>query len=258
VSVSQKQVSHLAFRPPRLGRECAFYRWVQDEKYVYVTIPLPSVPPRNDVSLVIGPEEFGVDVVFPKREIEGVRGLFAGDVSPELSRWDLADDPVEGPSLEVVVAKTPTPAYSTMWHAFLENEEARPTVQFAGVCAATGARFRQYADFFEVELDVPDTTRPDDVRVDVSAERWTLSVQGLESGGGSGRLRGRVLPDDTNWLFDDLSPTSPYYGEAAPMKTLYITLRKEAATNGQTAHWWPGLSEPLIIKDAFHSEPQQQ
>jgi len=207
------------------------------------------------VSLVIGPEEFGFDAIFAKREIEGVRGYFAGEVAPQLSNWDLADDPVDGPSVEVTVAKQPTPAYTTMWHAFLEGEEPQHTVQFTGLCEATAARFRQYVDSFEIEFDVPSSTRPDDVAVDVSATQWTLAVRSLATSK-TGHFRGRVLPDDTNWLLDDLSPSSPDYhhhrhhrgsdtdDDEVPMKTLYITLRKEAATDGQKANWWPGLSDP--------------
>mmetsp|Transcript_10037 Transcript_10037/g.40714 ORF Transcript_10037/g.40714 Transcript_10037/m.40714 type:complete len:496 (-) Transcript_10037:162-1649(-) len=170
---------HVTRRPPRLGRECGSYRWTQDAEHVYVTIPLPGRPPSaNDVSMVVSQEEFALDIIFPRREFTGVRGPLAGSVSVPKSRWEFADDPVDGPALEVTLEKTgPATDFVEWWGAFLLSETPAPVVQFKGIDAATGARFQQHLDTFDIELDVPRDVEPRDVRVDVDPTGWRVRVR---------------------------------------------------------------------------------
>jgi len=260
---------HVTRRPPRLGRECGSYRWTQDAEHVYVTIPLPGRPPSaNDVSMVVSQEEFALDIIFPRREFTGVRGPLAGSVSVPKSRWEFADDPVDGPALEVTLEKTgPATDFVEWWGAFLLSETPAPVVQFKGIDAATGARFQQHLDTFDIELDVPRDVEPRDVRVDVDPTGWRVRVRrgGFDDDAlffeeddedvllfeedalpveeeddddddleddvvldVGGDFIGRVDPSETSWLLEDVEEDAGGDDcEDDDTKALYITLTKQ-------------------------------
>eukprot|EP00635_Sarcinochrysidales_sp_CCMP3193_P003757 CAMPEP_0118909366 /NCGR_PEP_ID=MMETSP1166-20130328/11974_1 /TAXON_ID=1104430 /ORGANISM="Chrysoreinhardia sp, Strain CCMP3193" /LENGTH=277 /DNA_ID=CAMNT_0006848789 /DNA_START=466 /DNA_END=1299 /DNA_ORIENTATION=- len=235
--LAEMEARYLRGEGGRLGRECLFYRWTQDAAKVYVTIPLPSLPPKTDVSLVISPEDFGMDCIFAAREIDGISGALAGLAAPELSSWDLRDDPIDGPSVEVEVVKAPREGYSEMWQAFLAGEVAAPTVQFTGRCEKTGARFRQRRDTVDVEFDLHPSVTPADIQVDVRPDSWAVDLGDRRV---QGTLRGRVRPEDTLWLVDDDEHQGDHHHRESPRgrRTLYITLAKDSPTS-----WWSGLTE---------------
>jgi len=230
--------------PPRLGRECASYRWTQDARRVHVEIPLPSAVPESDVSLVIDKDEFAMEVIYPTRdystrEFSEIRGALGGDIWPERSEWRVESDETEGARVVVSIAKQVTSAtYSEMWQSFLFGEEPAPTVRYSGICRSTGARFRQHRDTFHLELDLPGHVDTDCVRLDVSPTSWRLDVYLPSSEPLSRRadLAGRVVPDDTVWLLDRNETATTLFVTFAKQRT---GLPGDAATN-----WWPGFSRP--------------
>ena len=182
-------------------------------------------------------------------------GFFGGAVAPQASLYEVFEDSVYGPTLEVKIKKLKSEGVVEMWSSFLSGEKAEPTVQFAGTCEVTGARFFQHRDFFDVELDVPANLAPSDLTVDLEPNKWTISYPGFRT---NGDLLGRVVPDDSAWLLDDLSKNRPRSRQRSNydddswdgkkednddqnLKTLYMTLRKERAPGGNIS-WWPGLT----------------
>ncbi|KAJ8607276.1 hypothetical protein CTAYLR_009529 [Chrysophaeum taylorii] len=212
--------------PPRLGSECGSYRWTQDATHIHVTVPLPSRPPHSDVSLVVAPTEFGVEVIFPTREFEGVRGALGGAVDTTKTKWHVEDDPFQGPRVRAAIRKERD---HEMWRVFLVGEEHAPTVQFAGTCRVTGARFKQHRHTFDLEFDLPaDVVEdPDRLRVDVTPTSFLVDIPDDPTWlPRRAQLRGRVVPEDTVWLVDP------------PTRTLDLALRKTTAVT-----WWPGLAD---------------
>lgn len=135
-----------------------------------------------------------------------------------------------GPSVAVTITKERT---HEMWRSFLVGEEPSPTIQFAGICLATGARFRQHIDTFDVELDLPGEFERDDVRIDISPASWRVDLK-HPAYSWCGDFVGRVVPEESTWLLDHHGTTS----------TLFLTLVKQdpGLPANATEHWWPGLS----------------
>jgi len=119
-----------------------------------------------------------------------------------------------------------------MWRHALQGEASAPTAQLSGLCAITEARFLQFADSVEIEVDVPAATKARDVRLELSAETWDLELAGhlaFEQLGGS--FCGAIRPDRTAWLLDDAE-------EGSETRVLHITLEKRKDTP-----LWGGLTQ---------------
>lgn len=217
-------LSGAARRPPPLGRECALYRWTQDKETLRVEVPLPFLPPKGDVSLVVGINDFALAVVNSGLE---VRGDLGGAVVAPRSRWTLETAEDGAPSLALTVVKAGggatdvESAGDVFWGCFLRGESAAPTARYRGVCDVTGAAFVQTKDAVDLSVPCPDGASARDVSVDVAAESWSVSVAGAAVGG---ELFGPVKASATAWLIDD--------------GRVHVALEK------RTRDWWPGLTRP--------------
>ena len=70
----------------QMFRECARYRWTQDNNFVRVEVPLPRRPSETDVALVVGEASFDLSVVNADLVI---RGQLSGEANPGRCGWDL-------------------------------------------------------------------------------------------------------------------------------------------------------------------------
>lgn len=209
-------------RPPMLGRECAAYRWTQDGSSVRVEVPLPFAPPRSDVSLVVGVDSFALGVVNANVEIRGDLGGFC---IAHASTWDVARGPGGEASVVATILKGKADdddACGIFWREFLRDEAPQPTVAYAGIDAASGARFCQTAGGVDVEVSLPDGCAAADVDVEVTRGDWRVTVRGSVFTGGS--LVGAVDLGETVWFVDG--------------DTLHVAIAKARAEP------WPGLSLP--------------
>ncbi|KAJ1460604.1 hypothetical protein M885DRAFT_559726 [Pelagophyceae sp. CCMP2097] len=189
-------------RPAPLGRETAGYRWSQDAAHVELYVPLRDAPPDSDVSLVVTETSFKLDLHGAKHHgFDGVSGALGGAVVPERSAWAVSSG-AEGAGIVVRLYKRRQAGEGAcdMWRHALQGEASAPTAQLSGLCAITEARFLQFADSVEIEVDVPAATKARDVRLELSAETWDLELAGhlaFEQLGGS--FCGAIRPDRTAW-----------------------------------------------------------
>ena len=190
-------------------RECARYRWTQDNNFVRVEVPLPRRPSETDVALVVGETSFDLSVVNADLVI---RGQLSGEANPGRCGWDLWE---QGDGLIVRVAKRG----NGDWDTFLVDEVPAPTASYRGVCEATGASYEQTPTEMRIEVALPDHVEARNVNVAVAGGAWSVTAGAWSVGGA---LPGAVRADDTAWVVDE--------------GVLYITLTKRAGT------WWPGLT----------------
>lgn len=218
---------------PRLGRECASYYWTQDGEAIYATVPLPNKVSPKDVSLALSEGEFRLSIV-NQPEFPGIVGALGGNADPPGTEWEVVEDEMDGPALELRITKE-LKGLSTYWDCLLFGEKSHPTVQYAGTCPKTGVRFRQRKDLFEIEVDVPPTVSSDDISIDVELDSWRLEVKGTDISFET-RFYGNVVPGETAWAIEG--------GEVGDKKTLDITLHKsrQGAPVHDSVHWWPRLS----------------
>mmetsp|Transcript_6838 Transcript_6838/g.9569 ORF Transcript_6838/g.9569 Transcript_6838/m.9569 type:complete len:291 (-) Transcript_6838:101-973(-) len=235
-------------RTNRLGRECARYRWTQDNSHIFLTVPLPKVVPQKDVSLIISPYDLALQIIFAKLgEFRGINGQFAGDIQPEASRWEIKQDDIQGPSLQATLHKE---RENEFWAEFLRDEIPAPTVQFAGQCPImSNARFSQHLNLFHVELDLPIHINISDISLRTTSDTWRLQIRNYNQDQPIyGQFYGRVYPDDTSWLLDDND-----YSDDGNTKTLYIVFHKQLSGKSHPSdddlNWWPSLSLPARSVD---------
>jgi hypothetical protein len=247
-------IPNAARKAPSHG-ECELYKWVQDEDWMNVTIPLPRPAIRDDVLLFVAPDSLDVKVKTCP-ELGVISGRLSGNMTPSSTQFELTNNPggeLSGEldsKLDIRVMKKPqNEATYEMWFGLFAHESPSPTACFGRevfpTLAQSGYKWHQTKKFFTITLELPEEhISKSDVNLNLSSNcrDWSCEVK-LNNGGTlyiGGRFFGRINLEDSLWFIDTKGDDEIGY-----KKQLVIEISKQFMKQSKEFEraWWPRLCE---------------